>query len=685
MEHLKRAEPKEMSAGFSEFCCDNVVQLPPPFHGDPLKEGVTPKAWGELQSFNKKSFTLIAWFFITFFSSLAHAQKTGELPILPTPNGAILRWYLPNQTFPSGKTFRLERTNPDGSSTNIAIASPMAREEVEKQKLVDVKLFDYLEKLYATPPANDNEKFQRGIFDLKALADPKLSRALGVIYTDSGLQAGKKYSYKVFFGASQLGSSSLVTGQSPAVPVVGRITPSLAPTRISLSWATPANADIVAYRVFKAEGSGAFVPVQLEPYFPNGNTPNFVDDNFDPTKTYRYAVSSIDLFGREGKQSAAVAVDARDAAPLEPPRLLDVARLDDRLELRFTPVQDKRVTEIVVFRGSNIDKLLPYTKIPASSRSFVDKNVVGGTSYAYALAVQAKQTLSGRSSPKVAKAINTTPPKTPSGVKVAADTKTIRLTWAKNPEKDLSGYLVYRLSSKTAPLSQAALLTGKPISQTSFTDTQPEGLNQQFFYRVVALNTSGVRSASSDVVGASLSDKSPPVAPVLLNVSALENSVGLTFNNTDPDTVQLLVFRVSPQGRLQLVKKLPANATGFIDTTMIPNLPYVYTVFAVDKNGNRSKPSNSMVGMAVLREAPPPPTNIKLSFKNGKATLTWTRAKPRTYVVVYRLRGTEWIQISEVLEAGTFTFNAQKGEKYALRAIDLAGNLSDYTAPLEVK
>jgi fibronectin type 3 domain-containing protein len=622
---------------------------------------------------------------LVVFSSLAHAQKTGELPILPTPNGAVLRWYLPNQTFPSGKAFRLERTNPDGSRTNIAVQSPMPRAEVERQKLVDTKLFDYLEQLYSTPPTNDNEKFQRGIFDLKALADPKLSRALGVIYTDSGLQTGKKYSYKVFVGTAQLGASSVVTGQSPAVPVVGRITPSLAPTRISLSWATPANADVVAYRVLKAEGSGAFVPVQLEPYFPNGNTPSFVDDNFDPSKTYRYAVSSIDIFGREGKQSLAIAVDARDAAPLTPPRLLDIARLDDRLELRFTPVEDKRVTEIVVFRGSNVDKLLPYTKIPANSRSFVDKNVVGGTSYAYALAVQAKQALSGRSSPKVAKAINTTPPKTPSGLKTVTDTKTIRLTWAKNPEKDLLGYLVYRSSSKTAALSEAALLTGKPISQNSFTDTQPEGLNQQFFYRIVAQNTSGVRSVASGVIGATLTDKTPPVAPVLLNVSALENSVGLTFNSTDPETVQLLVFRVSPQGRLQLVKKLPANATGFIDTTMIPNLPYVYTVFAVDKNGNRSKPSNSMVGTAVLREAPPTPTNIKLVFKNGKATLTWTRAKARTYVVVYRQRGSEWIQVSEVLDATTHTFSAQKGEKYALRAIDLAGNLSQYTAPIEIK
>lgn len=628
----------------------------------------------------------VFWFLLfTLCSSLAHAQKTGELPILPTPNGAVIRWYLPSQTFPTGNAFRLERTNPDGSKTNISIPSPLTRDKVEQQKLLDIKLYDYLAKLYSAPPKTDNEKFQRGIFDLKALADPKLSSALGILHTDSGLQAGKKYTYRVFAGSSQVGSSSVVTGKSPAVPVVGKISAKLSPTRIALSWAAPQNADVVAYRVLKAEGSGAFVPVQLEPLFPSGATPNFVDDKFDSTKTYRYALLCIDLFGREGQPSQSLSVDAREAAPLEPPRLVDIARTDDQLELRFTPITDKRVSEIVIYRGGNVDKLLPYSKIKANSSSFIDKNVLGGTSYAYALAVQAGQTLSPRSMAKVAIAINTTPPKTPSGIKVVADTKTIKLSWAKNLEKDFWGYLLYRSSSKTAPLAESTLLTGKPISQNSYTDTQPQGLDQQFFYRLVALNTSGTRSLASAVVGATLTDKTPPTAPVLLNVSALENSVGLSFNSTDSDTVQILVFRVSPQGRLQLVKRLPANATGFIDTTMIPNIPYVYTVFAVDKNGNRSKPSNNMVGTAVMREAPPMPSGIKLSFKNGKATLTWTRAKARTYFVLYRQRGEDWIQISEVLDATTYTFSAQKGEKYALRAIDLAGNLSKYSAVLEIK
>ncbi|MFN3265696.1 MAG: hypothetical protein ACK41E_02545 [Deinococcales bacterium] len=631
-----------------------------------------------------KIFVRAAWLGL-LFSSLAYAQKTGELPILPTPNGAILRWYLPAQTFPNGNAFRLERSNPDGSKTNIKVQSPLPRALILEQKLLDTKLYDYLVRLYTTPPKSDSEKFQRGIFDLKALADPKLSRVLGVLYSDSKLLAGKKYTYRVFVGNAQLGAASVTTGQSPAVPVVGRITPSLSPTRITLAWATPTAGNIVAYRIFRAEGNGALLPLQLEPFLPSGKTPQFVDDSFEPNKTYRYAVSSIDIFGREGKPSATISVDARDAAPLEPPRLLDIVRLDDRLELRFAPILDKRVREIVVYRGSNVDKLLPYATIPASTKSFTDSKVIPGTSYAYALAVRTGQTQSARGNPKVAKAINTTPPKPPGGVKVVADSKTFKVSWAKSLEPDLQGYLVYRSSSKTTPLSESTLLSGSPITQTSFTDTQPEGLEQTYFYRVVAVNTSGVRSSASTPVAATQQDKTPPAPPVLLNVKALENSIGLSFSNTDPETVQLLLFRISPQGRVQLVKKLPANASGFIDTTMIPNIPYVYTLFALDKNGNRSKPSNSMVGTAVLREAPPAPSGVKLEFKNSKATLTWNRAKARTYFVLYRQRGSEWIQVSEVIDATTYTFGAQKGEKYALRAIDLAGNLSDYSAILEIK
>ena len=617
------------------------------------------------------------------FSSLAAAQKTGELPILPTPNGAVLRWYLPNQTFPSAG-FRLERTNPDGTKTQVAIASPMPKAEVERQKLLDPKLYDYLQKLYSSPPQTDNEKFQRSIFDLKALSDPKMARVLGVLYTDSGLQTGKKYSYRVLAGSSVVGLSSVVTGKSPTVAVVAKITPSLTPSKITLTWAVPQGGDIVAYRVFKADSSNIFVPVSAEPIFASGTNPSYTDNAITPDRIFQYSISSLDIFGREGARSAVIRVNASLAAPLVAPRIIDIARPDDRLELRFTPVTDKRVTQIWVYRGSNIDKLALLAKLPATASSYKDNAVLGGTSYAYALAVQTGSSLSPRGAAKVATAVNTTPPKMPSQTTIKADTKTVLLTWAKNSEKDLAGYLIYRSNRKTTPLNQADLLTGAPIKAANYTDTLPVGSDLTYVYRIVAINTSGVRSAPSAFVAATLTDKTPPAAPVLVNVTALENSVGLTFQNSDPDAVRLELYRVSPQGRLQLVKKLAPNVTGFIDTTAIANLPYVYTLIAIDAKGNRSSASNRMVGTAVLTLPPAVPV-AKIQVKNGVALLTWTRAKPRTYFIIYKQRGTEWIQITEVIDDTKYSLaGVKKGEKYTIRAIDLAGNLSDYSAPLEI-
>jgi fibronectin type 3 domain-containing protein len=620
--------------------------------------------------------------------SLATAQKTGELPILPTPNGAILRWYLPAQTFPS-RGFRLERTNPDGSRSNIAISSPMPKPEVERQKLLDPKLYDYLQKLYSNPPKDSNEKFQRGIFDLKALASSNMARVMGILFEDKGLQAGKKYVYRVIaLGSSEtlVGLSSVVTGQTPAVPVVEKISSSQTPGRISLSWAVPknGNGDIVAYRVFKAE-SNIFVPVQVEPLFPSGAIPNFVDDQISPDKIYQYRISSIDIFGREGQPSQAISVDASLAAPLVPPRILEIATPDDRLELRFTPNQDKRVSQILIYRGSDIDKLTLLTKIAPNAKNFTDSKVIGGISYAYALAVQSGSSISPRSPAKVATAINSTPPKTPSQAKISSSTNSLSLTWAANPEPDLWGYLIYRSTNKDTALKDAVLLNPTPLKTPKFTDTLLQGSTLEYSYQIVAINTSAIRSQPSQTISASLTDQTPPATPILLNVSPLENSVGLTFSSSDPDTTQILIYRVSPQGRLQLIKKLAANATGYIDTTAIANLPYVYTIIAIDKNGNRSQASNRMVGTAVLTQAPPVPS-VKIQISNNTAVLTWTRAKPRTYFIIYQQRGTQWIQISEVIDATSYTLQTiKKGEKYALRSIDLAGNLSEYSNTLEIR
>jgi hypothetical protein len=630
----------------------------------------------------------VALLLLSLSSSFAVAQKTGELPILPTPNGAIIRWYLPNQTFPS-QGFRLERTNPDGSRSNIVIQSPMPKNEVEQSKLLDPKLFDYLQKLYSNPPKDSNEKFQRGIFDLKALTDPSMARVMGVLYEDKGLQANKKYVYRVLAltpTPTLIGSSSVITGQTPDVPVVQKIIANQIPNRITLTWAEPSqgNADIVAYRVFKAENNNIFVPVQVQPLFPSGKTPNFVDDKISATKIYQYSISSIDVFGREGKRSAAIRVDASLSAPLTAPRILEIATPDDRLELRFTPTQDNRVTQILIYRGSNIDKLVLLTKIDANATSFTDLNVRGGTAYAYALAVQSGTSISPRSAARVATAINTTPPKAPSNLKISSTTKTITLTWAASPEPDVWGYLIYRANTRQTTLKDAALLNQAPIKTTTYTDTLTEGSNQEFTYQIITINTSAIRSQPS-LISLSLIDKTPPATPTLFNVTSLENSIGLTFSSSDPDTVQILIYRISPQGRLQLVKKLAANATGYIDTSPIPNLPYVYTIIAIDAKGNRSQPSNRMVGTAVLTQAPPTPM-VTLQIKNNTATLTWTRTKPRTYYILYQQRNNQWIQITEVIDATTYTLkNIKKGEKYAIRATDLAGNLSPFSNTLEIR
>jgi fibronectin type 3 domain-containing protein len=609
----------------------------------------------------------------------ANAQQN-LLPTLPNPTGGIVRWYLPQQTFPQNG-FRIERTDPNGQKTSERLPSPMPKADVERDKLLEPDRYDYLSGLYRQAPKTNNERFQRGIFDLQAAVDPKLARVMGIWYEAKNLKPNTLYLFKVFAvgGSSEtlIGNAELRPGKSPALTAPSGLRSSVVPGKISVSWQI-ADPNVVAYRVYRGEDNTPLVPVQPNPYFAEKDRINFVDTAFDPQKTYRYQVSSLDIFGRESQRSPEFKVVAMAAKPLSAPPLLAAQAVDDAVQLRWEKISDARVGQVLVLRGTNPDKLEVIARLPSTSSSYRDTSAVPATDYVYALQVQSGSSISPRGAGQMARAVNLTAPKSPQKLTISRSTTAIVLTWAANSERDLRGYVVYRSEQANTPLLQSQLLTEKPITTTRYTDTLRAGLEQTYFYRVLAINTTQIKSPPSQAVSGQLLDKTPPPAPTLLDASGLEGAVGLRFALAQTARVSHLeIFRVSPQGRVQFIAKVAPSTAGYVDKTAIPNLAYTYAVYSVDTAGNRSAPSNRMSAIAVLTKAPARPQNAKISLKDGSATISFTRA-PTLFYIVYRVTKTgTLIQISQPLEVGKYIVrDAKKGERYALRAIDISGNLS---------
>lgn len=616
----------------------------------------------------------------------ARTEKTG-LVALPTPDGAYLRWYLPGDVLPKGG-FLIQVTGTAGDRA-ISVAAPqpftpalgLAREE-----------YDAIVAIYAAPPTDDNS-FERAIFNLNVVARPAYARALGIQTLLTGLKEGQ-YTATVYAVSgstrTRVGGATFRTGPTPAVPVPGHLNvKGGAPARLTWTAPPPGGSHVVVgYNVFRAT-TGAFAKLEPAPFFissgPGGDV--FTDRTAQPGQTYRYQVQSVDLFGRESAPSAPVTLSAAANTPLPSPGISRATSGNRTVTLEWTRVTDPRVRAVLVLRGTTPDNLKVVATLAPATGTYVDTGVQGGVPYLYALAATDDTgQATGRSTLIPATGQNLTPPAAPKGLTVTPTETALQLAWAPNPEADLLGYRVYR-SEGTQTRAQALLLTGLPITATTYVDAIPQGVQTRYQYHVVAVNTTQVDSAPS-VAAAALLDTTPPPAPVLAPVAAGPTGLTLTWTQAEvPDLTGFEVIRATAEAQGAVLTTLGAAARTYQDTAATPGVTYSYSLRSLDRAGNRSQAA------APIRAALPAPagltlpTNLRATLLPGGAgvVVRWTAGAGPARYVVYRLAGAQPLQVSDLLSGLTFTDpQGQADSRYVLRALGSSGELSGPTQPVPV-
>lgn len=188
--------------------------------------------------------------------------------------------------------------------------------------------------------------------------------------------------------------------------------------------------------------------------------------------------------------------------------------------------------------------------------------------------------------------VDTTPPLPPSGLLVeAARDGFIFISWVKNRETDLSGYVVYR--SEIADSS--SFLPLDTIPEFYFIDVQ-RSYDTLYWYRVTAIDGSGNESPPSQPVSARSPNRNAPEAPQVLILNG-EHDAGkrlFRLSWTDVDEADLEVFRVyrstAPftvaEPALLVIETPKLND----DDASISELSRVfyYAVTAVDRGGRES-------------------------------------------------------------------------------------------------
>lgn len=620
---------------------------------------------------------------------VAAQSKTG-VAALPTPDGALLRWYLPGDVLPA-RGFTLNISGPGGNRT-VPIASPQPYSAALGLTKAE---YDGLIDTYDQPPKNDNERTQRAFFSLNVVARPAYARALGIMTTLKDLKPGQYTVTVTTQAGAKVGQTTFTTSNTPPVPAPGDLKATSGPAAVQLKWAVPAPSPsnlVVAYRVYRAKGDGPFALLQPSPFFlssqPGGDV--FKDTDLTAKSTYRYQVAAFDLFGRESARTAPVTVTTQAVNVLPAPEGLEASGKERSVSLRWTPIKDERITAQLVTRGT--DPGQPFEVVatlkPGVS-AYTDITGRAGVSYVYAVVARDAAGQGGaRSNLVSARSVNTKPPAAPTGLSIKATETTITLSWQAGREDDLRGYQVYRSETPEAG-AREVLLNSAPLDGTTFTDQLSAGLLNRYYYRVTALNTSQAESARSGVVSATLIDKTPPPAPAFLPVRVDTQGVTLSWTQAElPDLAGFRVLRATAGATPQELAKLPKTARDYLDASAETGVTYSYTVQSLDSAGNTSIPSEPVSIRRTPTGTPALPKNIEIkNLGAGKGNrISWT-ATPGISVVVYRVEtaGSPPLQISGLLTPATFTdTEGTPKSKYQLRSVDERGQISSLTPVQEV-
>jgi fibronectin type 3 domain-containing protein len=135
-------------------------------------------------------------------------------------------------------------------------------------------------------------------------------------------------------------------------------------------------------------------------------------------------------------------------------------------------------------------------------------------------------------------------------------------------------------------------------------------------YEVVAVNSTGSSAPAGPVSGIT---PTAPASPSNLTFNSL-TTTGVTLNWTNNAT-NATGYRINRQlesNNSQYITTLPATATSFTNTGLLPGRAYDYTVSAINLAG----PSAGV--NVTIQTVPAAPTGVTTSVGSGQVTLNWT-------------------------------------------------------------
>ncbi len=230
---------------------------------------------------------------------------------------------------------------------------------------------------------------------------------------------------------------------------------------------------------------------------------------------------------------------------------------------------------------------------------------------------------------------DTTSPSTPAGLVASVAGSGLGLSWTASTDDVLvKGYEIHRSTTSGFTPSSATLIAFTDTA--AFADAPGDGT---WYYRVVAVDTSGNASTASAQATATLTDNQPPTTPTEVSASQVNQPVALTWTPSSDD-FGVALYRVyrstSSSFAPSAATAVGTTTTAAYSETDVPFGTWYYRVVAEDAKGNQSPPSAAAAVLVGDRTPPTSPT-LTTTANGQQVHLAWTGATDAVGVVGYKI------------------------------------------------
>jgi len=410
--------------------------------------------------------------------------------------------------------------------------------------------------------------------------------------------------------------------------------------KINLAWVPMKN--VTGYKIFRKSDTEEWEKIDkikgAEKYY-------YTDENdLKDGKIFYYYLTAYDREAETG-QSNIVQAKTKDLPP-PPENLKAQNHMVQSALLTWTPLDDPDIGGYAIYRGTEPGRLELITVLKKNKTdSYLDKGTKSspledGILYYYAIA--SYNTFKAQGATSAAAQAQTKPkPTLVNNLKVRSQEDTIYISWDKNPEPDIKGYIIYksRNGKKWKKLQEVPL----DLNSYGDKDLRPE---DSYTYRLIAEDKDGLMSEPVD--------SSPILSQVTTVLKLVKDNqlrqIDLAWLPLQNIKGYYLYRKSETEDWKKVAKIKGAKKFAHPDKKdLLDGKSYSYYLTTYDEEGETS-PSNEVTGKT--KDLPPIPQDLQAESNLVKAvSLSWSSINDPDiggYTIYRRTEATSFEQIDQV-------------------------------------